>query len=151
MSHKQLPSSYPNTCMTLHLILIDVDSGSHGWSKPFHSVLEQPSYPRQFNFSWYQDSVATHFTGTRQGGMGSHVPKVCSYHQEGGRLSEESGLGDNPLHGDASTCSIRALALCDRHPSSHSIFHESNSAPFIYFVQTLHFTFLDHCQLLTTS
>ena len=58
---------------------------------------------------------------------------VSMYHQEGGRLSEESGFGDDPLHGDAVKCSIRSRALHDRHSSFDNIFHElinSNPVPF---------------------
>ena len=73
-----------------------------------------------------------------------HLPTptqaVSMYHQEGGRLSEESGFGDR---GDASKCSIRSQALRDRHPSFDIIFFElvnSNPVPFksalIFYIDT---------------
>jgi hypothetical protein len=113
------------------------------------------------NVSWHKNFQITlyinlYFTGRRRGGMGSHIPNeimhranrvsrldlrhlptpsqaVSMYHQENGRLSEESRFGDDPLHGDTAKCSIRSQAFRDRHPSFDIIFHElinSNPVPF---------------------
>ena len=69
------------------------------------------------------DNLPYTFTGGRRGGMHSHIPNnvmrtdnristldlrhlpcssqaVCMYHQERGRISDESGFGEDPLQGD---------------------------------------------------
>jgi ribulose-5-phosphate 4-epimerase/fuculose-1-phosphate aldolase len=49
---------------------------------------------------------------------------VSMYHQEGGRISDEHGFGEDPLQGDDAKASIRAQAFDDRYPSYDAIFHE---------------------------
>ena len=57
-----------------------------------------------------------------------HLPcssrAVCMYHQEGGRISDESGFGEDPLQGNDAKISIRAQAFHDRYPSYDAIFHD---------------------------
>ena len=49
---------------------------------------------------------------------------VSMYRQEEGRISDESGFGEDPLAGDTLKASIRAQAFCQRYPSYDAIFHE---------------------------
>ena len=58
---------------------------------------------------------------------------VSMYHQEGGRISDESGFGEDPLQGDNAKTSIRAQAFNERYPSYDAIFYEvvnTNPTPF---------------------
>ena len=58
---------------------------------------------------------------------------VCMYHQEGGRISDESQFGEDPLLGDDAKASIRASAFGDRYPSFDAIFHDLvNSNPSLF-------------------
>ena len=55
------------------------------------------------------------------------------YHQEGGRILDESGFGEDPLQGDNAKTSVRAQAFNERYPSYDAIFHEvvnMNPTPF---------------------
>ena len=97
------------------------------------------------------------FKGRRRGGMRSHIPidvfrsndrvtrldlrylpstlqAVSMYECEtGGRISQETEFGNDPLRGDVSKCSIRSQAFFERHPSFDDIFHNLvnlNSIPF---------------------
>ena len=45
------------------------------------------------------------------------------YHQ-GGRISDETGFGEDPLQGDDAKTSIRAQAFDERYPSYDAIFHQ---------------------------
>ncbi len=96
-------------------------------------------------------------SGRRRGEMSTHVPNrsfrnsnhivmldqrylpnppeaVRLYEQEtGGRISEESGFGLDPIGTDANKCLIRKQAFFDRYPSFEDIFNNfinSNSVMF---------------------
>ena len=65
---------------------------------------------------------------------------VGMYHQEGGRISDETGFGEDPLLGDNAKGSIRTQAFCERYPSYDAIFHELvNSANPLLFKDALIF------------
>ena len=59
---------------------------------------------------------------------------VGLYHQQGGRISDESGFGKDPLLGDNTKDSIRARAFSERYPSYDAIFHElvNSSNPMLF-------------------
>ena len=85
--------------------------------------------------------------GRRRGGMHSHVPNevmrtnnriarvdmrhipspqhaVRMYHEEGGRISDKTYFGDDPICADLTKCSIRSQAFSERFPSFHIIFQQ---------------------------
>ena len=55
--------------------------------------------------------------------LSSASQAVGMYHQ-GGRISNETGFGEDLLVGDIKKASIRTQAFCERYPSYDAIFHE---------------------------
>ena len=57
-----------------------------------------------------------------------HLPSstqaVTMYREEGGRISDETCFGEDPIYSDSTKCSIRMQAFSERFPSFDAIFHE---------------------------
>ena len=93
--------------------------------------------------------------GRRGGGMASHVPNaimardnrvqritvnlptpveaVSMYNRAGGRLSDETPFGEDPLQGNSDKCAIRQQAFTNNFPSFEPIFHGLvNSDPSLF-------------------
>ena len=58
---------------------------------------------------------------------------VGMYQQDGGRITDETKFGEDPLQGDIAKASIRAQAFNEKYPSFDIIFHELvNSNPLLF-------------------
>ena len=57
-----------------------------------------------------------------------HLPSspqaVTMYREEGGRISDETYFGEDPIRSDTTKCSIRMRAFSERFPSFDTIFEE---------------------------
>ena len=57
-----------------------------------------------------------------------HIPSpqhaVRMYHEEGGRITDETYFGDDPICADLTKCLIRSQAFSERFPSFHIIFQQ---------------------------
>lgn len=53
----------------------------------------------------------------------SPIEAVSMYNRAGGRLSDGTSFGEDPLQGDSNKCTIRHQAFTDTFPSFEPIFH----------------------------